>query len=233
MAGAVQIRLPTDLTGEDYVKRAAWRDASAPECPWHGAECELAPHGTYGRRTPAGARVRRFRCRQSGRTVSLLPDCLAARLPGTLAEVEAAARAAQQLPSLKEAADRVRPHGVGESAAVRWMRRRELLVKVCLELLRSLYPAQFEHVEPTLVAFGAALGTQAVLVRLRTVAAAQLGALPAPLGFRLPREKAVAPKKSSLQHKTGLSPPPESATVEDGGTPPPPTERRIHERTRC
>lgn len=233
MAGAVQIRLPTDLTGEDYVKRAAWRDASAPECPWHGAECELAPHGTYGRQTPAGARVRRFRCRQSGRTVSLLPDCLAARLPGTLAEVEAAARAAQQFPSLKKAAAAARPGHCEPSAAERWTRRRVLLVEVCLELLRSLYPAQFEHVEPNVVAFGAALGTQAVLIRLRAVAAAQLGALPAPLGFRLPREKAVAPKKSSLQHKTGLSPPPKSATVEDGGTPPPPIERRIHERTRC
>ena len=207
MAGVVQIRLETDLTGEDYVKRQAWRDASAPACPWHGAKCELAPHGTYGRRTPAGARVRRFRCLQSGSTVSLLPDCLAARLSGTLAEVEATVRAVDESSNLREAADEVRPHGVGEAAARRWLQRRALLVAACLELLRSLYPDRFAHVEPTLAAFGAVLGTQAVLVRLRDVAAAQLGALPAPLGFHAARKKAVDPKKSPHQHKTGLSPP--------------------------
>ena len=75
---------------------------------------------------------------------------------------------------------------------------------VCLELLRSLYPDRFATVEPTLAAFGVALGTQAVLVCLRSVAAAQLGELPAPLGFRPPRPKAVDSKKSSVQHKTGL-----------------------------
>ena len=207
MAGAVQIRLETDLTGEDYVKRQAWRDASAPECPWHGAKCALAPHGTYERRPPAGARVRRFRCLQSGGTVSLLPDCLAARLSGTLEEVEATVRAVEEFPNLREAADEARPHGVGEAAARRWTQRRALLVQACLELLRSLYPAHFADVEPTLAAFGAVLGTQAVLVRLRAVAAVQLGALPAPLGFRAARKKAVDPKKSPRQHKTGLSPP--------------------------
>ena len=179
MAGVVQIRLETDLTGEDYVKRQAWLDASAPECPWHGAQCKLAPHGTYGRRTPAG----------------------------TLAEVEATVRAVDESPNLREAADEVRPHGVGEAAARRWLQRRALLVAACLELLRSLYPDRFAHVEPTLAAFGAVLGTQAVLVRLRDVAAAQLSALPAPLGFHSARNKAVDPKKSPRQHKTGLSPP--------------------------
>ena len=208
VAGAVQFRLETDLTDEDNVKRQAWRDASAPECPWHGAQCELAPHGTYGRRTPVGARVRRFRCFQSGRTVSLLPDRLASRLSGTLEEVEATVRAVDESPTLGEAAQQVRKGEMMEPGAVeRWTHRRALLVQACLELLRSLYPAQFADVEPTLAAFGAVLGTQAVLVRLRAVAAAQLGALPAPLGFRAAREKAVDPKKSPRQHKTGLSPP--------------------------
>ena len=207
MAGVVQIRLETDLTGEDYVKRQAWRDASAPKCPWHGAQCKLAPHGTYGRRTPAGARVRRFRCLQSGSTVSLLPDCLAARLSGTLEEVEATARAVEESPTLRKASLEVREGHCEPGAADRWTRRRALLVTACLELLRSLYPDRFAHVEPTLAAFGAVLGTQAVLVRLRDVAAAQLSALPAPLGFHAARKKAVDPKKSPHQHKTGLSPP--------------------------
>ena len=32
-AVAVQIRLMTDFTGEDFVERRAWPDASAPACP--------------------------------------------------------------------------------------------------------------------------------------------------------------------------------------------------------
>ena len=33
VAGALQIRLKADFTGEDYVARRAWRDASVPACP--------------------------------------------------------------------------------------------------------------------------------------------------------------------------------------------------------
>ena len=131
VAGAVQIRLETDLTGEDYVKRQAWRDASAPECPWHGAPCELAPHGTYERRPPPGSRVRRFRCLQSGRTISLLLDCLAAHLSGTLAEIEATVRAVDESPTLRKAAQQLRTGEMMEpGAAERWTRRRALLVQV-------------------------------------------------------------------------------------------------------
>ena len=53
---AVQIRLKTDFTGEDYAKRKAWLDATAPRCPWRKKDCELAPHGTYEYRMPEGAR---------------------------------------------------------------------------------------------------------------------------------------------------------------------------------
>lgn len=75
-------------------------------------------------------------------------------------------------------------------------------------------PGPLQARRATLVAFGPALGTRAVLVRLRTVAAAQLGTPPAPLGFRWLRKKAVDPKKSAVQHKTGSDPPAQSATVE-------------------
>ena len=57
MAGTVQLRLKTALTGEDYVKRKAWLDATAPPCPWNKKDCRLVPHGTYERRTPEGARA--------------------------------------------------------------------------------------------------------------------------------------------------------------------------------
>ena len=189
MAGTVQIRLETALTGEEYVTRRAWRYVRAPECPWHGAECQLASHGTYERRRPEGARVRRFLCRQSGWTVSLLPDCLAAHLSGTLPEVEATVRAAEQAPTLAAAAAKARPEHVEQPGAERWTRRRVRRVQACLELLRTLEPARYGSVEPTLSAFGAALGTVAVLVRLRAVEAARLAKLPAPVGFRAARQK--------------------------------------------
>ena len=95
VAGAVQIRLETALTGEEHDRHWAWRYARVPEGPLHGAECKLASHGTYERRRPEGTRVRRFLRRRSGWTVSLLPDCLAAHLAGTLTEVEATVRAAE------------------------------------------------------------------------------------------------------------------------------------------
>ena len=69
----------------------------------------MAWHGTFKRRRPEGARLRRFRCRRLGRTVSLLPDCLAAHLSGTPREVEATVRAAEQAPSLAATAQQARP----------------------------------------------------------------------------------------------------------------------------
>ena len=81
----IQFLYDTDLTAEDYVERKAWWDASPPaECPYHPqGGCSLVSHGTYGRRFPHGARVRRFLCRPSGQTLSLLPKCLAAHWSGT------------------------------------------------------------------------------------------------------------------------------------------------------
>ena len=45
-------------------------------------------------------------------------------------------------------------------AAERLTRRRKGLVELCFELLRSIPPDRFEHVEPALIAFAAALGMQ-------------------------------------------------------------------------
>ena len=55
----------------------------------------MASHGTYGRKTPPGAKIPRWYCRESHTTISLLPDCLAARLPGTLDDLEAVVVAAE------------------------------------------------------------------------------------------------------------------------------------------
>jgi hypothetical protein len=62
--------------------------------------CGFARHGTYyARGTPPGTEIARWYCLTGHCTFSLLPDCLAARLPGTLAEVESVVRAVEQAPT--------------------------------------------------------------------------------------------------------------------------------------
>ncbi|MGH8532263.1 MAG: hypothetical protein ACREV1_05885 [Gammaproteobacteria bacterium] len=85
----MQLRFKTRLTSEEYVSRQAWRDASLPHCPLHPrGGCSLARHGTYERVNPPGTRVSRWYCPHGHRTFSLLPDCLAARFPGSLCAIE-------------------------------------------------------------------------------------------------------------------------------------------------
>ena len=60
---------------------------SLPESP-RTANVRWHAHGTYARKTPRGTQIARWYCPESHMTFSLLPDCLAARLPGTLDEVE-------------------------------------------------------------------------------------------------------------------------------------------------
>ena len=92
----LQIRCDIKPSAEECVRTKAWRDASLGACPNHpNGGCSFAGHGTYGRKTPAGARVPRWYCPDSHTT--LLADRLAARTPGTLDAVEAA-------PGVQEAA---------------------------------------------------------------------------------------------------------------------------------
>ena len=107
-------------------------------------------------------------------------------------------------------------------AAHQWVLRRLRRVRECLELLRTLEPDRYGAVEPTLEAFGVALGTVAVLVRLRTVEAARLDKLPAPVGFRAARNQAAGAAPAKKQHKTGLDPPGHLSRVGASGTQPPP-----------
>ena len=210
--GAIQIRYGTDLTVEDYVTRKAWWDASPPACPYHPqGGCRLVAHGTYGRKRPDGVRVRRFLCRQSGRTVSLLPDCLAAHWSGRLAEIEEVVREATRASSLEEAANRLRTDRVSLASALRWVRRRVLAVRAFLTVLCTLYPERFGELEPRLEDFSSALDSQAVLPCLRAVAEQRLGALPAPVGFFRPWNGAGLAGPARLPHADGLDPPPAAA----------------------
>ena len=209
---ALQVRFPTDLTDEEYVSQRAWNDATAPDCPWcRPGTCELAPHGFYPRVKPAGTRVRRFRCKRKGRTVSLLPDCLCAHVTGSLEEVEAAVRVAEGAVSRQAAVEQARPPGQGSPAsAERWLGRRVQWVVGLLVTVKGLYPERLTGVAPTLAGFGQQLGSETVLRRLREVAAVHLGDLPAPVGFRAAVGVGPAARKVGAgpeKQFTGLPPP--------------------------
>ena len=64
------------------------------------------------RRTPPGTLIARWYCRESHTTFSLLPDCLAARLPGTLARLEEVVAHPERASSLMKAADHLRGYDV-------------------------------------------------------------------------------------------------------------------------
>lgn len=202
----MQLRFATGLTSEEYVSREAWREATLPRCPLHpSGGCGFARHGTYERVRPRGIRVARWYCKRGHRTFSLLPDCLSARLSGTLAELEVVLVAVEQAPSLEAAADRLRPD-IELPGAIRWTRRRVQGVRAALTTLRGLIPERFAACPATVGAFRARLGVEPVLARVRAIAAAHLGALPAPLGLR-PRRRQGGEAHRRRQQRTGPDPP--------------------------
>jgi hypothetical protein len=142
-------------------------------------------HGSYRRVHPAGARVARFLCPRRGATISLLPGFLSARLPATLDEVEAVIDAVDASPSIASAAEAARPaddeHAVTSISAVRWLRRRLRPIMSALVALVTLVP-ELWGCAPTLGALRALLGQSRVLVKLRELGRAHLGALCPPLG---------------------------------------------------
>ncbi len=141
----MQLRFATGLSGEDYVRTEAWRDASLDRCPNHPhGGCSLGPNGTYARKSPRGARVARWYCPESHTTFGLLPDCLAARLPGTLDDLEAVVVAAEEAGSLEEAANAVRrpedDDAIELPGAMRWVRRRMRLIHDIVSRVIGLIP---------------------------------------------------------------------------------------------
>ena len=203
----MQLRLRTGLTGEQYVTAQGWRDATLARCPNHpGGGCSLARHGTYARKTPPGTRIARWYCPESHTTFSRLPDCLAARLPGTLAELEDVVATAERTTSLEAAANAVRRDPIELPGAMRWLRRRTRLVRRVLTAVRGLLPERLAGCPATILAFRGRLGTDAALVWLREMAAPQLPALPTPLGYA---HHAATPGHPVLpfQQRVGHDPP--------------------------
>ena len=162
-------------------------------------------HGTYARVSPPGTLVARWYCPTGRRTFSLLPDCLAARLTGTLAEVESVVRMAEQAPSLEAACGALRLD-IELPGALRWVGRRVQAVHSALHLLRGLLPERFGGCVATLAAFADRVGVAAVLGALRGMALARLWALPIPLGFG-PRPRPGGGRRGARQHCVGADPP--------------------------
>lgn len=205
----MQLHYECELSGEEYVNQQAWCNASLTRCPLHPqGGCGFARHGTYQRLSPPGTHIARWYCPQGHRTFSLLPNCLAARLPGTLIEVEAVVKRVEQAGSLEAACLTLRLD-IYLPGALRWVRRRVQAIHGSLSVLMGLMPERFSGCEPRLSSFAGRLGVVNVLPVLRQIAAPFGLQLLAPLGFR-PRSMRVGKPDYRFQHPMGPDPPPTS-----------------------
>ena len=124
--------------------------------------------------------------------------------------LEAVVVAAEQAPSLSAAANALRPDAIGLPGAMRWVRRRVRLVHHVLILVIGLLPEHLARCVAEMGAVRARLDTDTALRALRVLTAAQLPALPAPLGF-YPHRLDTTNRNHRLQHKVGPDPPPPRA----------------------
>jgi hypothetical protein len=197
----VQLPLRTSSSVDAYIRNREWRAARLSGCPLHpSGGCSFARHGSYARVTPSGLRIARWYCPEGRRTFSLLPDFLAAKLPGLLASIETSITVASSAKSLEAAADALRGLDVTLPSAVRWLRRRIRAVRTALM-----------HVSPEAVigalggepAPGIDLAEGPVLLGLRRSLSPQmLNSIPAPLGFK-PAWDVGWPRGGISQHGMG------------------------------
>ena len=180
----MQIPLHTSSSAEAYIRHHEWRTVRLVGCPLHPAGgCSFARHGTYPRLTPRGMRIARWYCPQGHRTFSLLPDFLAARLPGLLDTIEDCVAAVGSAKSMEAAADRLRGPDTTLPSAVRWLRRRVRAVRAGLDAVARIVPyppvgSRFVSNHPH------------GLIELRhSLAPAILADIPAPLGFLVATER--------------------------------------------
>ena len=150
-------------------------------------------------------RVARYYCAAAQTTFSLLPDCLAARLPGDLDEVERVVAAVEAATSVEAAADQLRPD-IDLPGAIRWVRRRLAPVRAVLLALVTMSPERLGGCAPTLHDVGERLGTP-VLRQVRAQSERQLGALAAPVGFGA-RPRARRRRAPPHEHDPGPDPAP-------------------------
>jgi hypothetical protein len=202
----MQIRYATDLTAEQYVRQQAWQKATLNQCPLHPqGGCRFGKNGTYARKFPDGAKIARWYCADGHMSFSLLPDCLASRLSGTLIEIEDVVTEVENSHSQEVAADKIRID-IFLPGALRWIRRRIFLIKVALRMLIELLPDPLADCNPSILSFRSVLDVDYVLPELRILADPYLHILPPPVGFG-PRPGAKKLRKTHFQHKTGTDPP--------------------------
>jgi hypothetical protein len=154
-------------------------------------------------------RIARWYCRKGKTTFSLIPDCLASRLPETLDQVEQVVATVEERQaegvSLEQIAEELRPELMDARSAIRWVRRRVHPVQVVLLALVTLLPGRLGE-EASVLAVRKTLATSSALVRLRTFGATYLGSLAPPLGFG-PRPRRRARRRRHSQQGMGPDPP--------------------------
>ena len=149
----MQLRFATDLSAEEYVQREAWKDVKLEKCPIHPeGGCGFSKNGTYSRKYPEGTKIARWYCKMGHATFSFLPDCLSARLPGELKQVEDIIEEVEKAPSQEKAVERIRVD-IFLPGALRWVRRRILPIRSALKMLIELIPSKFSACDPTLSSF--------------------------------------------------------------------------------
>lgn len=188
MPTTVQMIQVFPIADDRYVADSAWERAVLGACPFHPrGGCGVTRHGSYARVRPAGVRVARFWCELARQSISILPSFLAARMSGTLDEIESVVDAIERTPTVAAAAEIARPDDADDAvtsiSAARWVRRRASSIRAALLALVTLMPDALGS-EPTLAAIRARLGVTRVLVALRSIAVAHLHALAPPLGLR-------------------------------------------------
>ena len=181
----MQLPFRTSSSVDAYIRNREWREARLPCCPLHPlGGCSFVRHGSYARVTPRGLRIARWYCPEGRRTFSLLPDFLAARLPGLLDAIEESFTVATSAKSLEAAADEQRGLDVTLASAVRWLRRRIRAVRTALTHVAPEAMIGALGREP---ARGMYLAEGSVLLGLRRSLSPQmLNNIPAPLGFKPP-----------------------------------------------
>lgn len=196
----MQIRYATDLSIDEYIIHEAWKDARLEECPLHPhGGCRFSRHGTYQRKYPEGVKIARWYCSLGHQTFSLLPDCLASHMAGTLADIEDVIVIVENSRTQTEVAQQIRMD-IELPGVFRWLRRRLCSVKMGLILLTQIFPSLFQCA-PRVTSFRSILNVEYVLPHIRQIAQEHLYSLPPPVGF------GSKLKKIDFQHKTGTDPP--------------------------
>lgn len=202
----MQFRFPTELTAEEYVRTETWKNITVVQCLIHpDSACRLSKHGTYPRKIPDGTKIVRFLCHTENITFSLLPDCFASRLPGTLVDVEAAVFMVEtalacesgcdvpesmenSLISSLDLSSAAEKTGVDQrlfdkAADFRWLKRRIQYVLCVLSTVISLFPETFGNHRPTLTSFRSLHTGAPILIRLRISTESRIHEIPLPVGL--------------------------------------------------